>query len=44
MDSQHAYLLQFQDDAATQLGAAPSLPSNPDVAGIDVESSRLMRR
>jgi hypothetical protein len=34
MDDQNAYLLQFQDDAATQL-ARSELASNPDVASID---------
>jgi len=31
MDAQHAYLLQFQDDAATQAASA-QLANNPDVA------------
>lgn len=35
MDGQHSYLLQFPDDATTQL-ASDSLAKNPDVAGTDV--------
>ena len=35
MDSQNAYLLQFQDDAATQ-AARQQLAANPDVASVDV--------
>ena len=34
MDAQNTYLLQFQDDAATQL-AREQLAANPDVASID---------
>ncbi|MDB6066677.1 MAG: hypothetical protein JWR26_2885 [Pedosphaera sp.] len=35
MDGQNAYLLQFQDEAATQ-AAKEQLLSNPDVASVDV--------
>ncbi len=35
MDSQNAFLLQFQDDAATQ-DARAQLAANPDVAAVDV--------
>jgi len=35
MDSQNAYLLQFQDETATQ-SARTELASNPDVASVDV--------
>lgn len=35
MDAQHSYLLQFEDDAATQL-ARQQLASNDDVASVDV--------